>query len=166
MQFTIVNMLGAFSPIILTAILREIWKEGQSRSLMLRMLPPERRRVSQAPQTSGDATADRRRQSRPLWSLRDCQLELLTEGVIHAFEASATAYKPDRVASNYPPGRVARQGAKAGARPSILLRTLERNADLLLANGAAEYPAKPEIDDAATLTYLGLARPAHGPGAA
>ena len=117
MHFTMVNMLGACAPMILAATLRGIWKEGRSRSVMLRMLPPERRPVRHRPRTSCDASADRKRQSRPLWTLHDCQMELLTEGVIHAFEASATTYKPDRVAVNYPPrrglSRVALHRAKA-----------------------------------------------------
>jgi hypothetical protein len=97
-------------------------------------------------------------------------MELLTEGVVHAFEATATIYKPDRVASTYPPGRLALQRAKANGRDgtSILLRTLERGANVPAADGAAKYPAKPKIDDASvgTLTYLGLARPVYDRGAA
>ena len=50
MHFTILNLAGASAPFILVAMLWGIWKEGRTRSLMLRMLPPERRPVSNSAQ--------------------------------------------------------------------------------------------------------------------
>lgn len=170
MHSIIVVVAGVLSPLILTATLCGIWKEGRSRNLMLRMLPPERRPGWNRPITSGDASTNCKPQSRPLWTLRDCQMELLTEGVIHAFEANTSVYQPDRVAVNYPPRRAVLERAKARAsdRSSILLRTLERGAGALAAGGAAKSSAKPEIDNVAanTPTYAGLARPAHSQGVA
>jgi len=179
MHFTIINIVGALSPLILTATLRGIWKEGRSRSLTLRMLPPERRPVRLAPRSSwavraSGAPADRKRRSRPLWTLQDCQMELLTEGVIHAFEASATTYKPDRVAANHPPGRVPprvslhRAKADCNDRSSILLRTLQRRAGTLAAVDAAKHRDKPEIADASedTLAYTCPPQSAHSQGIA
>jgi hypothetical protein len=64
-------------------------------------------------------------------------MELLTESTMHAFEASAKTYKPDRIAANYPPGCVPRPGVlyRADAdrvdNTAVLLRTLERSADML-----------------------------------
>jgi hypothetical protein len=49
MHFTILNLAGASAPFILVATLWGIWKEGRTRSLMLRMLPPERRPSIQFP---------------------------------------------------------------------------------------------------------------------
>jgi hypothetical protein len=166
MQFTLLNVLGILSPLILMATLRSIWREGQSRKLMLRMLPPERRPVCHDPKPLRLAhvratSADRKQRAHPLWALRDCQMELLTESTMHAFEANATAYKPDRVASNYAPGGVLRRVALRRADAddadgtSILLRTLERSADMLSAGAAAMY-GKPEIDHESmdTLSYI------------
>ena len=179
MQFTLLNLVGAFSPLVLMATLRGIWREGQSRSLMLRMLPPERRPVCHDPRPSRlarvrETPADRKRHSRPLWTLRDCQMELLTECTMHAFEASVEPYKPDRVASNYPPGGVSqrvalyRADADRADNTSILLRTLERSADILSAGATAIYHGKPETDDSSadTLSYLHSVQPAQIRGAA
>jgi hypothetical protein len=156
MQLTLLNALGIFSPLILMATLRGIWKKSRSRSLMLRMLPPERRPMCHDPKP-----ADGERYSRPLWALRDCQMELLTESTMHAFEANAKPYKPDRVASNYPLGGVSRRialrrtGADRADNKSILQRTLERSAEMLSAGAAASY-GKPVIDDHSvdTLSYI------------
>jgi hypothetical protein len=84
-------------------------------------------------------------------------MELLTEGTMHAFEASAKPYNPDRMASNYPPGRVPRRVASYSAdNASILLRTLERSADMIAAGASAMYYRKPQIDDDSedTLSYI------------
>jgi hypothetical protein len=180
MHFTILNLLGASAPFVLVATLWSIWKEGRSRSLMLRMLPPERRPVSNSRQplrfAEGRGTsAVHKRHSVPLWTLQDCQMELLTEGTMHAFEANAEVYVPDRIASSYPPGRVSRRVAlsRAGADradgTSILLRTLERSADMLSAGAAAIYQGEPEIDEGSTdtlLSYIDLARRVRIPKAA
>jgi hypothetical protein len=125
---------------------------------MLRMLPPERRPVSNSPQPSWFArvhatSADGNRHLRPLWTLQECQIELLTEATMHAFEASATAYIPDRIAANYPPG-LHRADADHANQASILLRTLERTADMLSADAAAKYYEQPEIDDSTADTVL------------
>ena len=131
MQLTLLNALAISSPLILMATLRSLWREGRSRSLMLRMLPPERRPMCHDPKP-----ADGERHSRPLWALRDCQMELLTESTMHAFEANAKPYNPDRVASNYPLGGVSRRialrraGADRADNKSILQRTLERRAEM------------------------------------
>jgi len=177
MHFTIINLIGLVSPLVLAATLREIWKEGRSRSVMMRMLPPERRPVWHRPESSSGmraSAAERKRHDRPLWTLRDCQMELLTQGVIHAFDASATSYQPHRLASTYPPGRVPprvglhRAKADHTDHPSILQRTLQRNTEMLSMADAARYRGKPEIDDGPveTLTYASMARPAHGQGTA
>jgi hypothetical protein len=166
MHLTIINLLGASSPFILIATLWGIWKESQTRSLMLRMLPPERRPVVHAPppfwvQRTAAASADRKRHSRPLWTLQDCQIELLTEATMHAFEANATAYIPDRIAANYPPS-LHRADADHSNPASILLRTLERTADMLSADAAAKYYEKPEIDESsadAVLSYIDSLHP-------
>jgi hypothetical protein len=153
MQLTLFDIVGTFAPFILTATLRSVWREGRSRKLMLRMLPPELRPVihDQKPFrfTRVRATfADRKQHGRPLWTLRDCQMELLTESTMHAFEATAKAYNPDRMASNYPPGRVSRRVASYGAdNSSILLRTLERSADMITAGAVAMSHLKPGIDE-------------------
>jgi hypothetical protein len=178
MHFTIMNLVGASSPFILMATLWSIWKEGRSRSLMLRMLPPERRpatnswqplRFARVRGTSGD----RERNSNPLWTLQDCQLELLTEGTMHAFEANATAYVRDRIATNRParvPRRVAlsRAGVDRADDTSILLRTLVRSADMLSAGAASYYQGQPELDDRSsdTLSYIDLVQRVRPPKAA
>jgi hypothetical protein len=95
MQFTLLNVVAIFSPIILMATLRSIWREGQSRKLMLRMLPPECRPIIY---DSKPANCEPR--SHPLWTSRNCAMELLTESTMHAFEASANAYKPDRMVTH------------------------------------------------------------------
>ena len=157
------------SPLLLAATLREIWKEGRSRSVMLRMLPPERRPVLHQPHSMGASPTDHKRPGRPLWTLRDCQIELLTEGVIHAFEAGASAYRPDRVASTCPPGRILlRRNARRGDHASILLRTRERSAETPVANGGAKDLCRPKIDTVLpdTMTNLGLVRPVQNPGVA
>jgi hypothetical protein len=151
MHFTIINLLGAAAPFILAATLWGIWKESRSRSLMLRMVPPERR-----VREKSDKHA---RHSLQLWTAQNCQMELLTEGTMHAFEANAKAYIPDRMASNYAPGRVRQRVALYRAEvdrtdeTSILLRTLERSADMLSASAAAIY-GKPEIDESSADTVL------------
>jgi|SRR5579863_8233539 len=160
MHITVVNLILAFSPFIMIATVRSIWNEGRSRSLMMRMLPPERRPAR---------ASSHRRNSHRLWTLRDCQMELLTDGTMHAFEANAAAYKPDRIALNYRPGglqrRVALHGADAERATSILLRTMQRSADMLNAGSAT---GKPVIDDSAeyTLSYTHSTHPAHIPGVA
>jgi len=101
----------------------------------------------------GGSLAETVRRSRPLWTLRECQLELLTESEMHAFEASAKPYRPDRRASNLPPRRTPKQIAlyrpegKYRDNTSGLLRTLERRADMLQANATASYRWKPLIAD-------------------
>jgi hypothetical protein len=179
MHFTILNLVGTFAPFILVATLWSIWKEGRSRSLMLRMLPPERRPVANSRQPlrfaqgRGTSAVDKRH-SAPLWTLQDCQMELLTEGTMHAFEASAKVYAPDRIASNYPPARVPRRVAlsRAGADradgTSILLRTLERSADMRSAGAAAVYQRQPDLDDSSsdTLSYIDLSQLGRVPKAA
>jgi hypothetical protein len=169
MHFTMLNLAGASAPFILVATLWGIWKEGRTRSLMLRMLPPERRPVSNSAQplwfAQGRGTsAVHKRHSARLWTLQDCQMELLTEGTMHAFEANVKAYVPDRIASSYPPSRVplrvalSRAGADRADGTSILLRTLERSPDMLSAGAAAVYHGHPELDDGSsdTLSYIDL----------
>lgn len=171
MHFTIVNLVGTTVPFIVIATLWSIWKESRKRSVTLRMLPPERRPSADAAQPmwfarGRGASGDRARHAAPFWNLQACQMELLTEGTMHAFEADATAYVPDRRASNYPRGdlrkRVALSRADADRtdRISILLRTLERKADMLSAGAAAIYQGEPALDNSSpdTLSYLDLAQ--------
>jgi hypothetical protein len=153
MHLTLLNAVGIFAPLILMATLYSVWREGRSRKLMLRMLPPELRPVirDQKPFLFARVRAtlaDRKQHGHPLWTLRDCRMELLTESTMHAFEANAKAYSPDCVASNYPPGRLSARIASYNAhQSSILLRTLERSTDMITAGAAAMYSFKPEIDD-------------------
>ena len=180
MHLTMLNLVGAASPLILAATLWGIWKESRARNLMLRMQPPERRpgchwaqplRPARVRETRGN----RARHSRQLWTLQDCQMELLTEGTMHAFEANAKAYVPGRIASNYSPARVAqrvalsRVGAEGADSTSMLLRTLERSADMLSGGAAAIYQGKPEIDDSSAdtvLSYIDSLQAVRIPGAA
>ena len=167
MHFTIINLAAIASPFFLAATLWNIRRESRSRSLMLRMTPPERRPryhaarpfwLSAGAGKSGDSDC----QSHPLWTLRDCQMELLTEGTMHAFDASSTSYQPDRVAVNRPPGSLTsrlslqRANAPVAENSSILLRMLERTANLLSPEGARIYAEKPttEHDSANRLSYL------------
>jgi len=166
MHLTIVNLLGTTAPFILIATLWSIRKEGRKRSVTLRMLPSERRPSANAVQPvwfarGRGASSDRVQHATPLWTLRDCQMELLTEATMHAFEAIATAYVPERRASNYPPGGLrqritsSRAEADIANRTSILLRTLERKADMLSAGAAAIHQGEPTLDNSSsdTLSY-------------
>jgi hypothetical protein len=149
MQFT--HAVGISALLILIAMLRSICRERQSRNLVLRMTPPERRPAGRDPKPAIQ-----------LWTLWDCQMELLTESTMHAFEASAKTYKPDRIAANYPPGCVPRPGVlyRADAdrvdNTAVLLRTLERSADMLPEGTVAKSYDKPTISDGSkdTLSYL------------
>jgi len=149
MQVTLLNAVGIFAPLILMATLRSVWREGRSRKLMLRMLPPELRPVIRDQKPSRFALVRATltdKQHGPLWTLRDCRMELLTESTMHAFEATAKAYCPDRMASSYSPGRLSRRSHGAD-QSSIHLRTLERSTDMITAGAAAMYCHKPEIDE-------------------
>jgi hypothetical protein len=89
-------------------------------------------------------------------------MELLTEGTMHAFEADATLYVPDRRASNCPPRDLrkrvvlSRAGADRADRTSILLRILERNANMRSSVAAAIYQGESALDHGTsdTLSYL------------
>lgn len=169
MNLTLLNVAGALSPFVLAATLWGIWKESNRRSIALRMLPPERRPVYGQPQgwrprSRGEA-GDRAR-SHPLWTLRDCHMELLTEGVMHAFDANATAYVADRVAVNYPPSRARelsalRRTAQPAGSGSTLTRLTLRGAAMVAAGAAAIAPVKPEIEEGPvkTLSYFHSGRP-------
>jgi hypothetical protein len=167
MHFTIINLAGIASPFILAATLWNLWRESRSRSLMLRMTPPERRpRYHAARPFRISARAGKRAnpdsQSHPLWTLRDCRMELLTEGTMHAFDASCTSYRPDRVAANRPPRSISsrlslqRANAPGADNNSILLHTLERTANLFSPEGERIYAEKPSLehDCANRLSYL------------
>jgi hypothetical protein len=107
MHFTILGLSAFVSPFILTATVWSIWQESRACRLRLRLLPPERRPPSREAWSFWQSSisrrqADRNSHTNPLWTSRGCQLELLTEGTIHAFEANASSYRPDRKARNRP----------------------------------------------------------------
>ena len=115
------------------------------------------------PKITIERGADSRKHSPKLWTLRDCQMELLTEGAMHAFDASVTPYAPAPRSSNYPPGRGLRRDQYCwtdnASVASHLLRTLERSADML-PDGAPEiYRDGPQIEDGPEqmLSYIGRA---------
>lgn len=103
---------------------------------------------------------DSRKHSVKLWTLRDCQMELLTEGTMRAFEASVTPYAPAQRSSNYAPGRDVRG---AGLRmnnvgiTSHLIRTLERRADMRPEGVPELYRNGPHIEDGPErlISYVG-----------
>jgi hypothetical protein len=103
----------------------------------------------------GEARAEPIRHSHPLWTLRECRLELLTESEMHAFEANVKPYCPERKASNLPPCRVSRQVALCRAEgkyaniPSIFTRTLDRRAEMFQDGVAPRYRWKPLVEDSA-----------------
>jgi hypothetical protein len=161
----LLDIIG-LSPSVIYSALRTIDGVGQARTVMLRMLPPERRpstdRVNRSTRGGKRGTdGDSMKHSVKLWTLRDCQMELLTEGTTHAFDASATPYVPDRRSSNYPPSRVPQRAGfyltDDADVVSHLLRTLERRADML-AEGAPEvYRNGPHVEDGQErmLSYVG-----------
>ncbi len=160
-----IDIIGRLSPSAVYSALRKIGGEGEARTLMLRMLPPEHRPATQRANRSmsggkRETGADSRKHSVKLWTLRDCQMELLTEGTIHAFDASATPYVPARRSSNYPPSRVPGRGfywTDNADVASNLLRTLERRADMLPEGAPEIYRNGPHIEDGPekTLSYIG-----------
>jgi hypothetical protein len=109
------------------------------------------------------AGTDSRKHPVKLWTLRDCQMELLTEGAMHAFEASVTPYAPAPRSSNYPPGRGLRRDqycwTDQASVASQLLRTLERRAEMLPEGTPAIYRNGPQIEDGPeqVLSYIGRA---------
>jgi hypothetical protein len=98
-----------------------------------------------------------------LWTLRDCQMELLTEGTMHAFEARVTPYAPAPRSSNYQPGRGLRRDQYCWTEhanvASHLLRTLERRPDMLPEGAPAIYRNGPQIEEGPeqVLSYIGQA---------
>jgi hypothetical protein len=158
-------IIGTLSPSAIYSALRKIGGEGEALTLTLRMLPPEGRPSTHQANRSmigGErgTGANSRKHSVKLWTLRDCQMELLTEGTMHAFDASATPYVPARRSSNYPPGRVPGRGfywTDNADVASNLLRTLERRADLLPEGAPEIYRNGPHLEDGPekVLSYIG-----------
>ena len=121
------------------------------------------RQTARGAKIKRDASADSRRHAVKLWTLRDCRMELLTEGTMHAFEASVTPYTPAPRCSNYPPGRGARRAEyywmdNAGV-ASNLLRTLERRADMVPGGAPEVYRNGPQLEEGPekVLSYIGQA---------
>jgi hypothetical protein len=77
-------IIGTLSPSAIYSALRKIGGEGEALTLTLRMLPPEGRPSTHQANRSmigGErgTGANSRKHSVKLWTLRDCQMELLTE---------------------------------------------------------------------------------------
>ena len=153
--------IGTLSPSAIYSALRKIGGEGEVQTLTLRMAPPEGQPWTHPANRSmigGErgTGANSRKHSVKLWTLRDCQMELLTEGTMHAFDASATPYVPARRSSNYPPGRGFYWTDKADV-ASNLVRTLERRGDMRPEGAPEIYRNGPHIEDGPekTLSYIG-----------
>jgi hypothetical protein len=150
-----IAMIGTLSPSVIYSALQALIERDQARTVTLRRMAPKRRWSAQRAERSMIRAKRRKRansqkESLKLWTLRDCQMELLTECTMHAFDASVTPYEPARRSSNYPPGRGLRGAGfwidSAGI-TSNLLQTLERRADMLPEGVPEIYRDGPRIED-------------------
>jgi len=173
-QLSNLTVLPAF---LVIAALWVGWKEAKRRSLGLRMLPPELRPTTDSsPLFDFDRGKrdDDREHPDPLWTLQDCQMELLTEGTMHAFETGTTTHFIQKPGSANFCGRVPRRTASwlGEAEPydsaSVLRRTLQRYPDMVSGDTSAIYQQEPQIEDRSSnrLSYADWARRARIAGAA
>jgi len=147
-------MLSEFMAIIGTLSPSAIYSELRALGV-----PANRSVIASEPRASTES----KKHSVKLWTIRDCQMELLTEGVMHAFEASVTPYAPAPKSSSYPPSRGLQQDQYCwtdnASVASQLLRTLERHPDMLPGGAPEIYRGGPQIEDGPekTLSYFGRA---------
>lgn len=177
MSTTLIYLANACSLLFLLMALLGTLREGRLQHLIFRMLPFARPPGTDdlrlmALSGAGGSVAETIRRSRPLWTLRECQLELLTESEMHAFEANAKPYCPERRASNLPPRKTSKQIAlyraegQYGFQTSRLLRTLERRAEIPETDAAASFRWKPLMmggsENTLSYTYQGSLNPNEG----